>query len=557
MRNLDLFLKARDFLLEHREDYLTAYRGFRWPEFSHFNWALDYFDELARNNSAPGLILWDGQLETLSFDDLRRRSNQTANYLTRLGLRRHDRILLMLSNVRVLWEVVLAAIKTGAAVIPTATLLPRDDLRDRLLRGQVKFVIAESDETPKFQGITEGMCCIAAGAPVAGWHDYAQAQSSSEEFQADGETLANDPLFLYFTSGTTARPKLVSHSHQSYPVGHLSTLYWVGLKPGDVHWNISSPGWAKHAWSSLFAPWNAAAAVFASNRRFDARETLELLSRTPITSLCAPPTVWRMLIQEDLGARHVPLREVVSAGEPLNPEVMERVHRAWGLWIRDGYGQTETTAQIGNSPGTPILPGSMGRPLPGYRLEILTSEDRPGNEGELVIDMAHRPLGLMTGYKDKDHARIEPWGNGYYRTGDIVRRDDAGNFWYVGRRDDVFKCSDYRVSPFELESLLLEHPAVAEAAVVPSPDPLRLYVPKAFIVLAPGSMPDEHLALELFRFMRERAAPFKRVRRLEFSELPKTLTGKIRRAELRALEQTRTMTRHACEYWEVDFTEFE
>jgi len=331
-------------------------------------------------------------------------------------------------------------------------------------------------------------------------------------------------LLLYFTSGTTAKPKMVQHSHQSYPVGHLSTMYWIGMQPGDVHWNISSPGWAKHAWSCWFAPWNAGATVFSYNyARFHARAVLNMLARRPITTLCAPPTVWRMLVQEKLGDYPVSLREVVSAGEPLNPEVIERVQAAWGITIRDGFGQTETTAVAGNSPGQVVKPGSMGRALPGYRVELL--------DGEICLDLSAAPLGLMLGYAGTDAAQMAQ--DGYYHTGDLASCDEDGYITYIGRVDDVFKSSDYRISPFELENVLVRHPAISEAAVVASPHPVRQAVPKAFVQLAQGYEAGEDLARDIFRFVRQNVAPYKRIRCLEFSDLPKTISGKIRRVQLR------------------------
>jgi acetyl-CoA synthetase len=332
-------------------------------------------------------------------------------------------------------------------------------------------------------------------------------------------------------------------------------MYWLGLKPGDVHLNLSSPGWAKHAWSSLFAPWNAAATVLAYHyERFDARALLGQLVRCGVTSFCAPPTVWRMLIQNDLRASRVSLREAASAGEPLNPEVIAQVRDAWGITIRDGFGQTETTAQVGNSPGQPVKPGSMGRPLPGYPIVLLDADGRASEEGEICIDLAQRPLGLMQGYLDDPARNASAMGDGYYHTGDVAARDSDGYLTYVGRMDDVFKSSDYRISPFELESVLIEHPAVAEAAVVPSPDPLRLSVPKAFVVLAANCSPDADTARSILKHVRERVSPFQRIRRIEFANLPKTISGKIRRVELRKLEEAREAggTRRAQEYWEED-----
>jgi acetyl-CoA synthetase len=315
-------------------------------------------------------------------------------------------------------------------------------------------------------------------------------------------------------------------------------MYWIGLKPGDVHLNISSPGWAKHAWSCFFAPWNAGATVFVYNyERFNAKAALDVVQRCGVTALCAPPTVWRMMIQEDLCAYKPPLRELVGAGEPLNPEVIEQVERAWGIRIRDGFGQSETTAQIGNSPGQLLKPGSMGRPLPGYRIALLDIDEQPATEGEISVVLDPAPLGLMLAYQGEEEKTREVMRAGHYHTGDTARVDADGYYFYVGRNDDVFKSSDYRISPFELESVLIEHEDVLEAAIVPSPDPLRLSVPKAFIALRQGVEPSRAVAQAIFAFARARLAPYKRIRRIEFRELPKTISGKIRRVELRQQEE--------------------
>jgi acetyl-CoA synthetase len=555
------FIAARDFLLRHREDYETAYREFRWPKLDRFNWALDYFDVMARGNVHPALCLLDedaGEIK-LSFAELSERSNRVANALRRLGVRRGDRVLLMLGNVVPLWESMLAVMKLGAVIVPATTLLTRNDLADRFGRGRIKHVIAAADAAEKFADLPGDYTRIVAGEAVPGWAPYEDCYRQSADFAPDGETSADDPLLLYFTSGTTATPKLVLHTHQSYPVGHLSTVYWLGLRPGDLHLNISSPGWAKHAWSCFFSPWTAQAAIFIINqRRFNARGLLDTIARCGVTTFCAPPTVWRMLIQEDLSAWKVRIRELISAGEPLNPEVIERVKSAWGLTIRDGYGQTETTALVGNTPGQTFKPGSMGRPLPGCRVALLDADGAMHKEGEICLMLEPRPTGLMLGYQGEG-GRVLPPGQGEYRTGDVAVVDDDGYLTYVGRADDVFKSSDYRISPFELESALIEHPAVAEAAVVPSPDPIRLAVPKAFLVLAAGHAADRDTALSIFRHCRVVLAPFKRVRRIEFADLPKTISGKIRRVELRRAEAAKAPGggRVALEFWEDDFSETE
>ncbi|NWL77354.1 AMP-dependent synthetase [Pseudomonas taiwanensis] len=555
------FLAARDFLLAHRTDYNTAVRGFRWPQLTQFNWALDYFDEMAKGNQAPALwiVEEDGSERRYSFQELSERSNRVANHLRALGVKRGERILMMLGNDIALWETMLAAFKLGAVVIPATALLTSEDLRDRIERGRIDHVVAGAAHLEKFNGLAESLTRISVGGNASGWTPHSAAEQFPAEFQAEGVTLATDPMLLYFTSGTTSKPKMVLHSHQSYPVGHLSTMYWIGLQPGDLHLNISSPGWAKHAWSCFFAPWNAGACIFIHNvARFSAPALLGVLERYGVTSLCAPPTVWRMLIQEDLASyrSRLRLRELVGAGEPLNPEIIEQVQHAWGLDLRDGFGQSETTALVGNTPGQKLKPGSMGRPLPGYRVTMLDPDGQPANEGEVALPLEVRPLGLMLCYEDNPEKTAEVMRDGYYRTGDTAQICEDGYITFVGRADDVFKASDYRISPFELESALIEHPAVMEVAIVPSPDPVRLAVPKAFLILAHDEPGSAELALDILAFAREHLAPYKRVRRIEFvSELPKTISGKIRRVELRQMEVQRRQgdARGAGEYFEEDF----
>ncbi|QUS39609.1 AMP-dependent synthetase [Tardiphaga alba] len=542
------FKQARAFLLEHRTDYDKAVAGFRWPDAVDFNWALDWFDaELAcdpASKDRPALWIVEaatGKETKLSFADLSRRSNQVANFLRAQGLKRGDHLLLLLGNVVPLWETMLAAIKLGVVIIPATTLLTSDELQDRLDRGKAKLVVAAEDQVAKFSSLKTagvGQIVVNAASPHDGWLAFETSADFPETFTPDGSTKADDPMLLYFTSGTTAKPKLVRHSQRSYSVGALTTMYWVGLQPGDIHLNISSPGWAKHAWSCFFAPWNAGATVFVVNQpRFDAKSLLATIGRCGVTTLCAPPTVWRLFIQEKLADTKVSLREVCGAGEPLNPEVIEQVQSAWGLTIRDGYGQTETTALAGNSPGQPVKVGSMGRPLPGYTVKVIDADGQPAKEGEVGLVLgSHRPAGLMQGYQADDGSVTGASGE-IYRSGDVVFVDDDGYLTFVGRADDVFKSSDYRISPFELESILIEHDAVAEAAIVPSPDPIRLAIPKAYVMLVGSAKPDAETALSIYTHLQERLAPFKRIRRIEFvTELPKTISGKIRRVHLRRLE---------------------
>ncbi len=551
----DAYRAARDQLVELRDDYERARSEFEFPDVGdRFNWAVDWFDAVARGNDRLCLTIveQDESVTSVSYDEMARRSDQVAARLAALGVGRGDAVLLMLGNQVELWEAMLAVMKLGAVIMPTTTAAGPGDLVDRMQRGRATAVVTNAAETHKFDAVPGHYLRIVvrprgAGAePAEGWEDWSAAYDVEAGPTEHPGTGPDDPLLLYFTSGTTSRPKLVEHTQRSYPVGHLSTTYWLGLRPGDVHLNISSPGWAKHAWSCFFAPWIAEATVFIHNyTRFDADALLRVLRTHEVTSICAPPTVWRMLITSDLSGGPGALREVIGAGEPLNPEVIAQVERAWGLTLRDGYGQTEMTAAVGNTPGSRVVPGSMGRPLPGCPVVLVdpvSNErlDQPGGdgviEGEICLDLAQHPVPLMTGYQGDDQRNADAMSGGFYHTGDVATMDTDGYITYVGRTDDVFKASDYKISPFELESVLIEHPAVAEAAVVPAPDALRLAVPKAYVVLAPGLLPGPDVARSILAHARARLAPWQRVRRIEFAELPKTISGKIRRVELRARE---------------------
>ncbi|MGJ9404232.1 AMP-binding protein [Arthrobacter sp. KK5.5] len=542
------FRAARDRLLELRTDYEAARAEFQWPRFEHFNFALDWFDQIAANPATadqPALVIveQDGTATRRSFADLSRRSTQVANWLRGRGVRRGDRMIIMLGNQVELWELMLAGIKLGMVMIPTTTLMGRADLEDRVERGGAQWAAVDSANIEKFDGVPGEYTLIEVGDGAV--NDaalrYTESSDASADFTPDAPTRGDETLLLYFTSGTTSRAKLVEHTHTSYPVGHLSTMFWIGMEPGDVHLNVASPGWAKHAWSNVFTPWIAEACVFVYNYdRFDAKSLMEQMDRESVTSFCAPPTVWRMLIQADLTQLKNPPSKVVSAGEPLNAEVIDQVQRAWGQTIRDGFGQTESTVQIANVPGQPIKIGAMGRPLPGYDVVLVDpATGAEGDDGELCLRLDPRPAGLMKAYHGDPEQTADAFRDGYYHTGDMASRDERGIITYVGRGDDVFKSSDYRLSPFELESVLIEHPAVAEAAVVPSPDALKLSVPKAFVVLAAGHEPGPELAQDILRYCAEHLAPFKRIRRLEFADLPKTISGKIRRVELRRGEEER------------------
>jgi len=563
------FLAARDLLLT-AESYEDAKREFRWPRPLEFNWALDYFDGLPDRCAHPALIYTDdaGTVDRVSFQRLKENSNRVANFLREIGLGKGDRVMMMLHNYGELFEIFLGSMKAGCTIIPASTLLTPDDIADRIVRGKVKCVITDREFTERVDTATsalrEPVTKISVRGQVKDWVDYTEVYSRPPIFRPEETFRLNDELLIYFTSGTTARPKLVLHTHGSYPIGHLTTMYWIGLKKGDLHYNISAPGWAKHAWSTVFAAWNAEATAFVYNYsgRFDPKKVLEVIEDHEVKTLCAPPTVWRLFLLEDLSKYRFSLREAVSAGEPLNPEIIERVRSTTGITVREGYGQTETTLQIGTFVGMEVKPGSMGVEAPGFMITTVSEKLEPlgpNAEGGIAIKVKpERPVGLMTGYIDPPHKNLEVFVGDWYLTGDVAYRDDDGYFWFVGRADDVFKSSDYRISPFELESDLLAHCAVAEAAVVASPERLRMYVPKAFLMLRPEVKPSRELALDVFRFVREKIAPYKRPRIIQFvPELPKTISGKIRRVELRKYEEElrRKGERAEEEYFESDFSE--
>ncbi|MHA7987692.1 AMP-binding protein [Rathayibacter sp. CAU 1779] len=539
---------ARDFLFEHATDYDGAVAGFDWPQLEEFNFALEWFDVVAGEHpdrAAVTIVVADNSARSWSYAELSRRSDQVANWLIGLGIRRGSHVIVMLNNTIELWEIMLGIAKVGAVSVPTSTLLSASDLSFRVEKSEAGAVVTLTDLADRLDGLDPSLIRIGVGAGLpAGWVAVEASHDVSDEFTPDGPTPAGDTSLLYFTSGTTNRPKLVEHTHVSYPLGHLSTMWWLGVRPGDVHLNISSPGWAKHAWSSFYSPFLAQATVFVYDyARFDAVALMDVMQTHKVSTFCAPPTVWRMLIQADLTRLSTPPRELVGAGEPLNPEVIHRVRDAWGSTIRDGYGQTEMTCSVGNSPGQRVKDGSMGRPLPGYPVVLVdtVTGEVSETEGEVCLDLSHPILGLMREYYGEPDATARSRRGGYWHTGDIASRDEAGYLTYVGRADDVFKASDYKISPFELESVLLEHDFVVEAAVVPSPDPVRLAVPKAYVTVTAEAAADEDAAARaIFAFAFERLSAHQRVRIIEFvPELPKTISGKIRRIDLRARERER------------------
>jgi acetyl-CoA synthetase len=553
----EAFKAARDFLLAHRDDYRTAHAQFRWPQLENFNYALDWFDgELAAGDHGERIALQIVGVGTVqvTFRELAQRSSRLANALRALGVRRGERILLMLGNVVPLWEVMLAAMKLGAVVIPATKLLTPGDLKDRFERGHVRHLVADASDAAKFDGLDASVTRIAVGEAPAGWHRYEDLRGDVA-FQPDGVTRADDPLLLYFTSGTTARPKLVEHSHQSYPAGHLITMYWIGLRAGDIHLNISSPGWAKHAYSCFFAPWNAGATVFIVNQpRFNARGMLDAIAANHVTTLCTAPTVWRMLVQEDMGSCPTRLSELCSAGEPLNPEIIDHVRKVWGKTIREGYGQTETTIQIGCFPGEVVKPGSMGQEAPGYRIRLLDADDRDVVEGEVSLALDPAPVGLMRGYR-RDDGSFLPLGP-VYRTGDIAARSEEGYSTSAGPTTS----SRLRTTRSPRSSWRACSSSIPRSPRRPSCRPLTSCAwpcPRPTSRWRPATSPIATRPCRSCGTPARTLSPFQRVRRLEFTDLPKTISGKIRRVELRLAEEQRAKAaeRGVNEFREEDFAE--
>jgi len=516
-----------------------------------FNWAREVFEgrHLRRSPERPALIWADDRDHELrlSYREFVESGNRLLNLLRRLGLKEQQPLFVMLPVYPEVWLSYYAAIKGGFVLVPAATILSPTDIEYRFRQLRPGAVLADPVSAKKIDWAE-----LSTGQPIPiklitggvrpGWTSVDESRHEPSDAAA-ANTRASDPLFLFFTSGTTGLPKIVTHTHTSYPIGHLSTSAWIGVRPGDVHCNISQAGWAKFAWSSFFAPWNVGASTFSFyySGRFDPRRQLQELQDHSVTTFCAPPTVWRMFILEDLSKYRFRFRECVSAGEPLNPEVIDAWRRGTGVTLRDGYGQTESTLMISNMPGQEIKAGSVGWPSFLYDVRVVDEhgvEAKSGKEGNIAVHLPAHPLGLFAGYLGASpEVTAKAFRGEWYFTGDRAYRDEDGRFWFVGRADDVIKSSDYRIGPFEVESVLAEHPAVAEAAVIGSPDPIRGALVKGFLILKPGQVPSPELAQDIFLFCRTRLAHYKIPRIVEFtSELPKTISGKIRRTELRSTE---------------------
>jgi acyl-coenzyme A synthetase/AMP-(fatty) acid ligase len=518
---------------------------FRWQLPDHFNFAADVVDRHARDASRAALLWSDeeGREERYTFADLRRLSKQFANVLYGLGIGKGDAVLVILPRIPAWQVVMLGLLRIGAVAVPGATLLQPKDIAYRTKMSEAKAIITDTENSSKVEAIRKDSPglrhCILVGGARPDWISYEQEmRKAGTEFHA-APALASERALIYFTSGTTGGPKMVLHSH-AYTYAHrLTGEYWLNLRPDDLHWNLSDTGWAKAAYSTLFGPWHVGAQVFSHRGNFDAKKTLELLEKYQITTFCAPPTAFRVMVKEDLKKYRLALRHVVAAGEPLNPEVIEVWREGTGLTIYDGYGQTETIITVCNHPSLPVKPGSMGKPMPGHELAIVDFDGNPlpaGQEGEIALRGS--PPSLFQEYWKEPGLTERTRRGEWYVTGDRAYRDEDGYYWFVGRADDVIISAGYRIGPFEVESALLEHPAVVESAVVGSPDPIRGHIVKAFVVLRQGYVGSPELAKELQEHVKKTTAPYKYPRAIEFLEqLPKTVSGKIRRVDLRRREQ--------------------
>jgi acyl-coenzyme A synthetase/AMP-(fatty) acid ligase len=543
--------------LEHNmTDYEAEYASFHLDIPSQYNFAFDTIERWAADDQRLAM-LWvgqQGQERHITFAEFAARSSQVANGLTGLGIAKGERAIVVLPRIPEWWEALLGLMKMGAVSVPGTTQLTAKDFAFRANAAGAGAVITDADGAAKFDQVRD-QCpsvrqTIVVGEQRDGWVSYeSQVGEQSVHYSRD-DLQSSDPCLIYFTSGTVGNPKMVLHSH-AYPLGHTITgKYWLDLRPGDLHYNASDTGWAKAAWSSLFGPWLMGAALMVQDARgkFNPRDLLSLLANYPVTTLCAPPTIYRVLVQEDLSRyRFQALRHCVGAGEPLNPEVIDAWRAATGLTIRDGYGQTETVLVCGNFPPIAVQAGSMGKPSPGYVVSVVDdngNEVAAGNEGDIAVKVnPMRPPGLFQGYYLNPEATQSAIRGNWYITGDRAYRDEAGYFWFVGRADDVIISAGYRIGPFEVESALVEHPAVVEAAVVASPDETRGEVVKAFVILAQGYAPSDALVTELQEHVKSVTAPYKYPREIEFvTELPKTISGKIRRVELRERERQRKLS---------------
>ena len=532
-------------------DYDKTYAEFKWEVPEYFNFAGDVIDKWAAQDPNKLAMHWvndDGLEARRTFMDFSKASKRLCNVLSQQGVKRGDVVMIVLGRSIEWWEVFTACIRMGVVIAPGTTQLTSKDLEYRVNTSKAACFITDNANAPKLDAVSDKCptlkCKLVIGGGRDGWMDYTQVVTAASDVFETARTAKDEEAIVYFTSGTVGFPKMALHTHTSYPLGHQVTgKYWLDLTPQDMHWNISDTGWAKAAWSSYFGPWFCGAAQFVHcTDRFDPKKTLELLSKYPVTTMCGAPTIYRMLVLQPLSDYKFPtLRHCVGAGEPLNPEIIEVWKKATGCTIRDGYGQTETVLLCGSFPCIEPRFGSMGKPTPGFDLQVIDNDGviAPANtEGDIAVRVKPtRPLGLFKEYWKEPERTANAFKGDWYLTGDRAYRDEDGYFWFVGRADDVILTSGYRIGPFEVESALIEHPAVAESAVVSSPDETRGEVVKAFVILAPGYTGSEALAKELQEHVKKVTAPYKYPRKIDFvTALPKTVSGKIRRVELRNAE---------------------
>ncbi|KFE71306.1 Acetyl-coenzyme A synthetase [Hyalangium minutum] len=529
-------------------DYEAVRRSFQWERPEHFNFAQDVIDKHAAERPGALALLWSdeaGNERRFTFAELKQHSVHAAQFLLSLGMQRGDRAFILMPRVPEWWFLVLGCIRAGIVFMPGTPMLTTKDIRYRIFASDAAAVITDASCLDRFEGLVgtgrvENWICL--GKAPSPWVRYEPGAGTGVHGLTFEHTRADEPMLIYFTSGTTGMPKMVLHTQASYGLGHQITgRYWLDLTPEDRHLTLSDTGWAKCAWGKLFGPWSQGACnvVYDFRGRFDAAKVLQVLERQKVTTFCAPPTAWRALVLQDLSKFDLKaIRHVVSAGEPLNPEVIDTWKQATGLYIREGYGQTETVMVVGMFPSLEPRAGSMGKPSPGFTVDVINEQGQPvpvGQEGDIAVRVApERPVGLFHGYLNDESANQACRRGDWYVTGDRAVKDADGYFWFVGRADDVIKTSGYRVGPFEVESALLEHVAVAESAVIGVPDERIGQRIKAYVVLAPGHRGSPELAMELQEHVKKTTAPYKYPREIEFvTELPKTVSGKIRRAELR------------------------
>ena len=535
------------------QDYQYSYDNDRLEVPECFNFGFDVVDKWAQDRTKMALISIDSsgnQAQYHTFWDLKVLSDKYANALKTQGIKKGDRVFIMLPRIPEWYVAMIGLFKLGAIPMPGTTLLTAKDIEYRITQAEASMAITDLENSDKVNSAAGGCptleSLVIVGGERQGWFSFSnQIDQASRILDHVEPTRSDDPLLIYFTSGTVGYPKMVVHTQASCAIGHtLTAKYWHDLKSTDLMWTLSDTGWAKAAYGKLFGQWSLGAAVMQHDARgrFDARMTLGMIERYGVTSFCAPPTAYRMMVLEDLRLYDFSnLRHCTGAGEPLNPEVMKQWEDGTGLQIYDGYGQTETVLLVGNFRCNEIKPGSMGKPVPGFVIDIVDDEGNKvpdGEEGQIAVKIKPvRPVGLFKEYWRNPEAMETSFYGDWYFTGDKAYKDSDGYFWFVGRADDVIISAGYRIGPFEVESALIEHPAVAESAVVASPDELRGEIVKAFIILAPGYLPSDELVENLQSHVRSTTAPYKYPRLVEFvSELPKTVSGKIRRVELREME---------------------